>query len=161
MPDWFTHSLIGWITGKTTKQDIALIVIGSLIPDLVKINLAFIWLNLNDHQFFETLHTPIAAVLIAGIIALSFNDIRKAFIPLIIGISTHFILDFFLVHTHGGIKLLFPFSWEGWQYSLIRSDDYSMTIIAILAALLIYSAYWYYEKHKKSSPQQYKKKQMF
>ncbi|MCJ7570280.1 MAG: metal-dependent hydrolase [Candidatus Thermoplasmatota archaeon] len=149
MADWLTHSLVGWITGKTTKRDIALIVIGSLIPDLVKINLAFIWLNLNDHQFFEPLHTPIGAVLIAGIIAISFNDIRKAFIPLIIGISTHFILDFFLVHVHGGIKLLFPFSWEGWQYNLIRSDDYRMTIVAILAALLVYSIYWFFARQKK------------
>ena len=154
MPDWFTHSLVGWITGKTTKRDIALIVIGSLIPDLVKINLLFIGLNLNDHQFFEALHTPIGAILVAGILALLFNDARKAFIPLIIGISTHFILDFFLVHVHGGMKLLFPFNWEGWQYSLIRSDDYRMTIVTILAAFLIYIIYWYYEKQKKSSPKQ-------
>jgi LexA-binding, inner membrane-associated putative hydrolase len=154
MPDWFTHSLIGWITGKTTKQDVALLVIGALIPDLVKINLAFTGLGINDYQFFEPLHTTIGAILVAGIIALLFHDARKAFIPLIIGISTHFILDFFLVHVHGGMKLLFPFSWDGWQYSLIRSDDYRMTIVAVIAALLIYSIYWYYEKKKKSSIQQ-------
>lgn len=150
MPDWFTHSLIGWITGKTTKQDITLLVIGALIPDLVKINLAFTWLGLNDHQFFEPLHTPIGAILIAGIIALTFKDTKKAFIPLLIGVSTHFILDFFLVHVYGGMKLLFPFSWDGWQYYLIRSDDYRMTIVAIIAALIIYMIYWFYAKRKKS-----------
>jgi hypothetical protein len=150
MPDWLTHSLIGWITGKTTKQDIALVVIGSLIPDLTKISLAFTWLRIYDYQFFEVLHTPLASILIAGIIAVLFQDIRKTFLPLCIGVSTHFILDFFLVHVHGGIKLLFPFSWNGWQIYIIRSDDYMVTVVAVLAALFVYIVYWYYEKRKKS-----------
>jgi hypothetical protein len=150
MPDWLTHSLLGWITGKTTKQDVALLVIGALIPDLVKITLLFTWFGIKEYQFFEPLHTPIGAFLVAGIIALFFPDIKKAFIPLGIGVTTHFILDFFLVHVHGGMKLIFPFSWDGWQYYLIRSDDYRMTIVAILAALLVYVVYWYYEKRKKS-----------
>jgi len=153
MPDWLTHSLIGWITGKTTKQDIALVVIGSLIPDLVKINLAFTWLRWNSYQVFDPLHTPIGAFLVAGIIAVFFKDARKVFVPLGIGVLTHFILDFFLIHVHGGMKLLFPFSWGEWQYYLIRYDDYRVTIGAVLAALLVYGAYWYYEKRKKSSLQ--------
>jgi hypothetical protein len=145
-----THSLVGWITGKTTRQDIALIVIGALIPDLTKISNVFSWLGLSHNRFFVALHTPISAFLVAGIIALVFPDIKKAFIPLGIGVSTHFILDFFLVHVHGGIPLLFPFSWEGWQLSLIRSDDYRMTIVAVLVALLVYAIYWYQMKRKKS-----------
>jgi hypothetical protein len=152
MPDWFTHSLIGWITGKTIKQDVALVVIGSLIPDLVKIDLLFTWLQGESSQFFAPLHTPIGAIFVAGIIAVFFQDIRKTFIPLIIGVSTHFILDFFLVHTHGGIKLLFPFSWEGWQISLIRSDDYWVTIVAVLAALLVYGIYRHLTKKKRVVP---------
>jgi hypothetical protein len=151
MPDWLTHSLVGWITGKTTKQDIALIVIGALIPDLVKIDMLFIWLQGESSQFFDPLHTPIGALLVAGIIAVFFQDIRKAFLSLSIGVSTHFILDFFLVHVHGGMKLLFPFSWEEWQVYLIRIDDYRMTIGAVLAALLIYAFYRYHETRKKSS----------
>jgi hypothetical protein len=138
MPDWLTHSLVGWITGKTTKQDVALVVIGTLIPDLTKITLLFTWLGVNDVPFFEPLHTPIGALLVAGIIALFFQDIRKAVLPLLIGVSTHFILDFFLVHVYGGMKLLFPFSWGEWQLYVIRSDDYWVTIAAILIALLVY-----------------------
>jgi hypothetical protein len=149
MPDWFTHSLVGWITGKTTKQDVALVVIGTLIPDLVKINLVSLWVGINDYKLFEALHTPICAFLVASIIAIFFQDIRKAFIPLGIGVSTHFILDFFLVHVHGGMKLLFPFSWEGWQIYLIRSDNYWMTIVAVLAALLVYGIYWIVTHRKK------------
>jgi len=153
MADWFTHTLIGWITGKTIKQDIALVVIGSLLPDLVKINLLFTALQMESYQVFEPLHTPVGAFLVTGIIALTFKDAKKAFLPLGIGVTTHFILDFFLVHVHGGMKLLFPLSWDEWQIYLIRSDDYWMTIIAVLVALLVYSVYWYYEKRKKSSPQ--------
>ncbi len=148
MPDWLTHTLVGWITGKTTKMDIGLVVIGSLIPDLVKINLAFTWLGINHQQFFDPIHTPIGAFLIGGIIALFFKDAKKAFIALGIGITTHFILDFFLVHVSGGMKLLFPFSWGEWQYYLVNSDDYRMTIIALLAAILVYLIY-YYNRRKK------------
>jgi hypothetical protein len=49
----------------------------------------------------------------------------------------------------GGMKLLFPFGWDGWQWYLIRSDDYWMTIIALLAVLLVYGIYWYHAKRKK------------
>ena len=137
MPDWFTHTLVGWITGKTLKTDIALVIIGSLIPDLVKINLAFTWLHINDHGFFYPLHTPIGALLICGIIALLFPNPKQALPPLIIGVTTHFILDFLLIHAHGGMKLLYPFSWQEWQLYLIRSDDYLITISAIIVALLV------------------------
>jgi len=150
MADWLTHSLIGWITGKTTKQDIALIVIGALIPDLAKIDLVLVWLGFHNYHLFEPLHTPICACLIAGIIALCFQEPKKTIIPLGIGVLTHFILDFFLVHVAGGIKLLFPFSWEGWQIYVYKSDDYLVTVIAILAALLVYGVFWYYDHRKKS-----------
>jgi membrane-bound metal-dependent hydrolase YbcI (DUF457 family) len=111
----------------------------------------FTWLGSADYHFFEPLHTPIGACLIAGVIALFFQESKKVFIPLGIGILTHFTLDFFLhVYMHGGMKLLFPFSWEGWQLYLIRSDDYRMTVVAVLAALVIYAIYWYHAKRKKS-----------
>ena len=150
MPDWLTHSLLGWIIGKTTKQDVALLVIGSLIPDLTKISMLLTWLGFHNYHLFEPIHTPIVAFLIASIIALFFTDIKKAFLPLGIGVLTHFILDFFLVHVHGGMKLLFPFSWDGWQIYLYRSDDYLITVIAVLAAVLVYAVSWYYEKRKNS-----------
>jgi len=50
------------------------------------------------------------------------------------------------------MMLLFPFSWEGWQIYPIRSDDYWMTIIAMLAALLVYEIYWSQVKKKSASP---------
>lgn len=151
MADWFTHTLVGWITGKTTKQDIALIVVGSLIPDLSKMNMALLFLGVPDYSFFDALHTPIGAILVAGLIALFFIDIRKALLMLLLGVGTHFLLDFFLVHTHGGMLLLFPVSWDGWQVYVYTSDDYRVTLLAIFAALLIYVFYQYRERKKNHS----------
>jgi len=150
MPDWFTHTLIGWVTGKFTKKDIGLVVIGALIPDLVKINIAFVLFRLDHHYFFDPIHTPIGAFLIGGIISLFFKDYKKAFIAFSIGIATHFIFDFFLVHVAGGIKLLYPLSWKGWQIYLIRSDDYYMTIIALLFAIIVFLLYYFYNMCKSS-----------
>jgi len=149
MPDWLTHSLIGWITGKTTKQEISLLVIGALIPDITKLYLLFNPITQPMTQdFFLPIHTPFGAILIALCIALFFQDIKKAFIPLTIGIATHFILDFFLLNVSGGMPLLYPFSWQEWQLGLIRSDDYTMTILALLAAVIVYISYRIYEKRK-------------
>ena len=44
--------------------------------------------------------------------------------------------------------LLFPFSWEQWQLQLIRSDDYRVTIAAVIAAFFVYLVYFLYEKQR-------------
>lgn len=150
MADWFTHTLVGWITGKTMKQEIALVVVGSLIPDLSKLNIALIVLGAPDHSVFDPLHTPLAAILVAGLIALLFHDVKKAFLALLLGVSTHFLLDFFLVHPQNTLLLFFPFNWDGWQVSVYTSDDYRVTLLAILAVLLIYVVYQYHERRKVS-----------
>lgn len=148
MPDWLTHTLAGWITGKTTKMDIGLVVAGSLIPDLIKINLAFLYFGINLNQYLYPLHTPIGAFIIAGIFSLFYRDTKKAFIPLGIGIITHFILDLLLVHVTPDMKIMFPFSWNKYQYPLIRYDDYMVTIIAIIIAVIFYITYSYIKKEK-------------
>jgi hypothetical protein len=149
MPDWLTHSLVGWMTGKTTKMELSLVVVGSLIPDISKLYLGFNWLfNGKTQDFFLPIHTPIGAVLIVVIIACCFPDIKKAMVPLGVGVATHFILDFLLLNVSGGMSLLFPFSWEEWQLNLVRSDDYMMTMYAIIAAVIVYVVYFLYERRK-------------
>lgn len=149
MPDWLTHSLIGWIIGKTTKQEISLLIIGALIPDITKLYLLFnSGYNTMAMDFFLPLHTPFGALLIALLISLFFQDITKAIISLVIGLASHFILDFFLINVSGGMPLLFPFNWDEWQYGLIRSDDYTMTIVALFATIIIYSFYYLYKIRK-------------
>jgi HJR/Mrr/RecB family endonuclease len=149
MVDWLTHSLVGWITGKTIKQEISFVIIGSLIPDISKFFIIFNWFLKNDTKnFFLPIHTPIGAILIACVFAYFFHDIIKAFILFGVGIATHFILDLFLLNVSGGMLLLFPVSWDEWQINLIQSEDYMITIYAILAAVTVYSIYYIYEKRK-------------
>jgi hypothetical protein len=149
MPDWFTHTLVGWIVGKTTKIEVSLVVAGSLIPDISKIYIGFNWLlDSKTQDVFLPIHTPFGAFLIVCAIACLFPEIKKALIPLVVGVSTHFILDLLLMNISGGIPLLFPFSWEGWQFNIIRSDDYMVTVYAIIAAVVVYIVYKIYEKRR-------------
>jgi len=149
MPDWLTHSLVGWITGKTTKLEVSLIVIGALVPDISKIALVFKWIFNKDFlSLFYPIHTPLGALLIIGFLSLFFLDYKKTLLLLGMGVATHFILDFLLMNTSGGMILLFPFSWEQWQLQLIRSDDYLVTIAAVIAAFFVYLVYFLYEQQR-------------
>jgi hypothetical protein len=149
MPDWFTHSLVGWITGKTIKLDVSLVAIGALIPDISKISLLIKWVFGREFDsFFMPIHTPVGALLIVCVIALFFEDRKKVFLYLGVGVMTHFIFDMFLLNVSGGTALLFPFSWDEWTLGFIRSDDYTMTIFAVIAAVIVYSIYFYNNKRK-------------
>jgi hypothetical protein len=46
------------------------------------------------------------------------------------------------------MKLLFPFSWEQWQLGFLQSEDYNITILASISAVVVYGIYYYYEKRK-------------
>lgn len=138
MPDWTTHVITGWIAGKATKMNISLVIIGSLLPDLAKVQLFFDKMEINTHGIIEPLHTPLGTMLVALLIALLFPKIKDAFIAISAGVATHYFLDFFLMHVSGGMKLLFPFSWREYQMHLISSDNYWVTVFAIITGLIFY-----------------------
>jgi hypothetical protein len=140
--------LTGWIIAKTTKKDIALIVIGSLIPDISKLDLFLAGCGFGQQYFFESLHTPVGTLLITGLFILFFENPKQAIIPLGLGIATHFILDFFLINVSRGMKLLFPFNSSEWNLGLIRGDDYWITIYVLVAALIVYIGYFLYNRIK-------------
>jgi hypothetical protein len=151
MSDWLTHSLVGWIVGKITRQDVGLVVIGALLPDVDKFYLVVNGLfNIHSEPFFLPLHTPIGALLLAGTVAVLFTDIKRAFISLGVGVTTHFVLDIVFFEIGGGIRLLFPFSWEGWQLNLIPMSDYELmiTVYAVAVSAVVYSLYYVYGKRK-------------
>jgi hypothetical protein len=152
MPDWITHTMIGWITGKTLRLEVGLIVVGSLIPDIVKIDDVLHWFGFDFQGFFHPFHTPFGSVLVIGIIALFFIDTIKVFFTLAIGVATHFILDFFLIGASKGIQFLFPFSWNYWRFSEITTD-YRMTVLALFVALGVYLYYYYIHSRKTKKKQ--------
>jgi hypothetical protein len=94
----------------------------------------FIW------DFITPLHTPVGSVLSAALFSLLFEEIKRKLIfsLLILGASTHFALDFLLMHVSGGMLLLFPFSWRGWQLRVIQCDNYYVVLIALLLACTLY-----------------------
>jgi len=153
MPDWTTHVIAGWITGKATKMNVTLVVVGSLLPDLVKIQLIFTKLEINTHGFFDPLHTPVGTLLVALLIATLFPAVKKAFLFLVAGATTHYFLDFFLEHVAGGMKLLFPFSWKEYQIHLIPSENYWMTVVAVIIGAIFYIIFRKMEKEKMSNIQ--------
>ena len=138
MPDWTTHVIAGWITGKAAKSNVSLIVVGSLLPDIFKIQLTFNAMQIDTHGFFDPLHTPCGTLFIALLLSLLFKMAGRAFIFLIMGASTHYFLDFFLMHAAGGMKLLFPFSWGEYQLHIISSGNYWVTISALIIGAIFY-----------------------
>ena len=148
MPDWLAHTMIGWMTGKAIKIEVGLVVLGSLIPDLVKINHIALLFDTDLQSFFNPFHTPAGSLLVAGILALFFVNTKKVFIALVIGIATHFILDFFFIGATKGIQFLYPFSWNYWRFNEIMVD-YRFTIILLFTALAFYLFLVYYHRKAK------------
>lgn len=142
MPDWLVHTMIGWMTGRITKIEVGLVVVGSILPDLVKINHIPLYFRGDLQSVLNPFHTPAGALLVGGILALFFSDSLRAFLALAIGIATHFLLDFFLIGATKGIQFLFPFSWQYWRFNEIMVG-FSFTILVILGAAVLYGYFRY------------------
>ncbi|HML06465.1 MAG TPA: metal-dependent hydrolase [Methanobacterium sp.] len=144
MPDWITHILVPWtiftILGfkykQFNQQNIAVILMGALIPDIFKIYLLLDQIGIQMENFLTPIHLPAGSILIAGVISLFFNEKRLIFFFLVLGISTHYILD--LLMLNGGMSLLYPLSLIKWQIGIISVTDYNITIISIIAAFLVF-----------------------
>ncbi|MGC9445159.1 MAG: hypothetical protein ACP5E9_09580 [Candidatus Methanospirareceae archaeon] len=76
--------------------------------------------------------------LIAGLIALLFTEALVVFALLVLGFATHFALDLLLGHVSGGMLLLFPVSWQGYQLGWIHCDDYSVALILLVLAIILF-----------------------
>jgi len=145
MPDWLTHILVPWILCQIlgmkfkvfTRKNTIVVMAGALIPDIVKIGLLLEFFDINT-KFLYPLHTPAGSLVSTAIISLMFEKTRVVFPLLFLGVSTHFALDFLIGHVSGGMLLLFPFGWEGYQLGLIQSVDYYVSAVTVLTASAIY-----------------------
>jgi len=84
-------------------------------------------------------------------IALFFKERKTVFLFVISGALTHYALDVFLVNLNGGMSLIFPFSWEKLEFWFIPVDDYNLTILAIILALIVYGDSKIVERHADSN----------
>ena len=146
MPDWLAHVLFAYALSKVLeirfnsfrKEYTAIVVAGSLVPDVVKVGLIFGWFGVNIRDFIAALHTPVCSLLVAGLVSLLFYESAAVFLLLVLGFTTHYALDFLMGHVSGGMLLLFPFSWEGYQLGLIQVDNYMVALVVVILAILVY-----------------------
>jgi hypothetical protein len=146
MPDWLAHVLFAYILCSVlglkfkvfNKENTAVVMIGALVPDLVKVGLVFDFLGMYVGDFIYLLHTPVGSLLVAGTASLLFSESVFVFGFLILGVTTHFMLDLLLGHVSGGMLLFFPVSWDKYQLGLIHSDDFRITVLMIVVAAIVY-----------------------
>ena len=146
MPDWLAHVLFAWILCRIlgikfkifSRESTAIVIIGALIPDVVKIGLIFDLFGIEIWDYVDPLHTPAGSLLVAALISLLFYDLM-VFLLLTLGFVTHYMLDFLMGHVSGGMLLFFPFSWEEYQLGLIQSDNYWITLTLVMA-IIVYAA---------------------
>jgi hypothetical protein len=146
MPDWLAHVLFAYVLCSVlvtkfklfTKPNTALVMVGALIPDLVKVKLGFDLLGIAVDDFLAPLHTPIGSLLSAALMSLLFTEVLMVFALFALGFTTHFALDLLLGHVSGGMLLLFPVSWEEYQLGLIHADNSWVALILLGTAALVY-----------------------
>lgn len=146
MPDWITHiaaayilcTILGFKYREFNMATTVLAMVGSVLPDVVKLGLIpdFLGYDIWDHIW--VVHLPVGSLIIAGMVSLFFNDKKKAFMFLVLGVATHYALDLLLFNVSGGIALFYPFYWGEWQLNLFTTDNYYVTLFALLLALLVY-----------------------
>lgn len=144
MPDWITHiaaayilcTLLGFKYKQFNTSNTVIAMVGALIPDIIKINIILEYLGFNLWDFLNPIHLPIGSFIIAGMISLFFEEKKVVFLFLSLGVVTHYALDVLLVG--GGMYLLYPFYWGHWQFELIPNTDFTITIFALILALMVY-----------------------
>lgn len=147
MPDWLAHVLFAYILRSIlglkfrvfNRENTAVVMIGALLPDIVKVGLGFDLIGVEVWDFIVPLHTPIGSLLVAALISVFFYETGIVLFLLISGFATHYLLDLLLGHVSGGMRLFFPFSWQEYQWGLIHCDDYRITVILVVLALIIFT----------------------
>lgn len=112
--------------------------LGSVLPDIYKIITLLNLSGIKLGNLLSPLHLPIGSFIFAIILSIFFKERKNAFIFLSFGIFTHYVLDLLLETNNNGMYLFFPFNWSQWQLGIISNTDYTITIIAIICAVLVY-----------------------
>ena len=162
MPDWTTHLLVAWslatILGFRFKQfsqnNVAIVMLGALIPDIYKVTLVLESFGINVQGLLSPIHLPVGSLLIAVIISLFFIEKRLIFLFLAIGIGTHYALDLLLFS--GGMEIFYPFSTLKFQIGIISVTDLHITILSIILASIVFLVYKKFDKNNPNLDGNYK-----
>ncbi len=145
MPDWIAHLGFAFLLAYALKiKRKELVVIGALIPDIVRI---FDFFPLfGNSTFFAALpfHGLLLPLFISGIICAFFIEginYKKSLALMYLGVLTHLFLDGLMLYTVAGVRPLIPFSFERFGLlNIVPSEDFSLAILAviIIAVVVIY-----------------------
>lgn len=146
--DWLVHVLVPWIGCKLIQlryiklmnRDIALVMLGAVLPDIIAVGYLLQAMGVNYGGSLLPFHTLIGSVLVAAIISLLFSKKTRVFYLLAAGFVSHYALDSLLLHAGGGMVLLFPFNWTwGFQLGLVPSDSWVPTIVVLFIAISLFT----------------------
>ena len=160
MPDWITHLLAAWmlctiLSFKYKQINPAYTVVcmvGALIPDTFKITIPLGVMGIHAENVLMPFHLPVGSLVIAGLFTLFFKERKKLVLSLLVlGVATHYALDLLLTNLNGGMALLFPFSWDTWQFNVIPDDDWHITLLAMGLTLVVYFVTSWFRKRRSGS----------
>lgn len=158
MPDWIVHICVAYLVCRILYikyplfdgANTTLAMIGSILPDIIKLQIISGYLGLDLTNFLSVFHIPLTSFTVAGIISLFFENKRITFFFLVIGAITHFAMDLLLVDIEGGMYLFFPFSWQTYNLDLISPDDYLITLVILTLTLIVYFFGRWIKKYRKN-----------
>jgi hypothetical protein len=116
MPDWMTHLLIAYVIASWLRIKEKPVLLGALLPDIFKIFIPVMLLldmeSLAMMNLFASYHTIVGVLLSGLLVASFFEDLRKAYLPILTGAFSHLFADIFLYPWGTKIWTLWPF-WTG------------------------------------------------
>lgn len=137
MPDWLTHVMFGLLLCEVFRIKYkSLVLIGSLLPDIPRLLPHLFGETYSSYWSLQPLHTPIGAILLSISVSSLFN--KKAIVPLLLGVSSHFLLDLTIWRLGGGLLVFFPFSWKGYSLDLLWPEQFYIPLFFSLLFLFIY-----------------------
>lgn len=160
MPDWIVHVAVAWTLCRVLRfkypqfnqANTVLVMVGSIFPDAIKVSILSDLMGYDLWNYIYVFHLPLGTFILAGIASLFFREKKTAFLFLSLGIVTHYAMDLLLIQVGYGMYLFYPVSWMGFTLNLVPNDDYYITIVALVIALLVYLvSNWIEQKHVKNN----------
>lgn len=145
MPDLLSHALLGHALYRLQRDEVAsrpgayaLVMLGSLLPDLVS------WLPMNVYlkleaaldlpsepeRYFPPMHSPILVLLWCLLLALCFvpRERKSALAGLGLGAAGHVVLDLLQRKYDGGYLVFYPLELRRHQVGLVSQDAWYVWI---------------------------------
>jgi len=144
MPDLISHTVFSHITARLydrgrTKNFLSgvrlFFYLGVFLPDITTRPVYIIFPA--THNWIIFLHTPLATLFLCLLLAQAVHPgmRRRAFVNMIAGAGTHYLLDAFQKQITGNNFWLFPFSWHNFGFDIMWAGTFVRLIPVSLLLL--------------------------